>query len=346
MPEHRTLYRQPDRSAELAALMRRRILLLDGATGTLMQERKLVEADFRGKRFADHAADLKGNFDLLCLVRPDIVADGHRAYLDAGADVIETNTFSATAIAQADYGLEAVVAEINYAAARIARECADAAAADGRPRFVAGVLGPTNRTASISPDVTDPGKRNVRFDQLVAAYGEAALALADGGADIIMVETVFDTLNARAALYALDAMFEQEGFRLPVMVSGTITDASGRTLSGQTVEAFWNSVRHARPLAVGFNCALGAEQLRPHVEELSGLADTFVSVHPNAGLPNAFGGYDQDAATMAALIGEFADSGFVNIIGGCCGTTPEHLAAITEAVQGFRPRALPGAQAA
>ncbi|NHA15025.1 methionine synthase [Thioalkalivibrio sp. XN279] len=341
MPEQRARHRQPDRSAELAELMRRRILLLDGATGTLMQERKLVEADFRGERFAAHPSDLKGNFDLLCLVRPDIVADGHRAYLDAGADVIETNTFSATAIAQADYGLESAVADINYAAARIARECADAAAADGRPRFVAGVLGPTNRTASISPDVTDPGKRNVRFDQLVAAYREAALALADGGADILMVETVFDTLNARAALYALDAMFEEEGFRLPVMVSGTITDASGRTLSGQTVEAFWNSVRHARPLAVGFNCALGAEQLRPHVEELSGLADTFVSVHPNAGLPNAFGGYDQDAATMAALIGEFADSGFVNIIGGCCGTRPEHIAALAEAVRGKPPRVIP-----
>ncbi len=341
MPEQRPQHRQPDRSTELAALMRRRILLLDGATGTLMQERKLVEADFRGERFADHAADLKGNFDLLCVVRPDIVADVHRAYLDAGADIIETNTFSATAIAQADYGLESAVSDINYAAARIARECADAAAADGRPRFVAGVLGPTNRTASISPDVTDPGKRNVRFDQLVAAYREAALALADGGADILMVETVFDTLNARAALYALDAMFEEEGFRLPIMVSGTITDASGRTLSGQTVEAFWNSIRHARPLAVGFNCALGAEQLRPHIEELSGLADTFVSVHPNAGLPNAFGGYDQDAETMAGLVGEFAESGFVNVIGGCCGTRPEHIAALADAVRGKPPRVVP-----
>jgi len=341
MPEQRPQHRQPDRSAELAALMRRRVLLLDGATGTLMQERKLVEADFRGERFAAHPADLKGNFDLLCVVRPDIVADVHRAYLDAGADIIETNTFSATAIAQADYGLESAVPDINYAAARVARECADAAAADGRPRFVAGVLGPTNRTASISPDVTDPGKRNVRFDQLVAAYREAALALADGGADILMVETVFDTLNARAALYALDAMFEEEGFRLPIMVSGTITDASGRTLSGQTVEAFWNSIRHARPLAVGFNCALGAEQLRPHVEELSGLADTFVSVHPNAGLPNAFGGYDQDAETMAALVGEFAESGFVNVIGGCCGTRPEHIAALADAVRGKPPRVVP-----
>ncbi|MGD9386853.1 MAG: methionine synthase [Gammaproteobacteria bacterium] len=346
MPEHRPIHRQPDRTAELAELLRRRILLLDGATGTLMQARKLVEADFRGERFADHPADLKGNYDLLSLVRPDIVADVHRAYLDAGADIVETNTFSATSIAQADYGLEAVVAEMNYAAASIARECADAAAADGRPRFVAGVLGPTNRTASISPDVTDPGKRNVRFDELVAAYREAALGLADGGADLIMVETVFDTLNARAALYALDTLFEEEGFRLPVMVSGTITDASGRTLSGQTVEAFWNSIRHVRPLVVGFNCALGAEQLRPHIEELSGLADTFVSVHPNAGLPNAFGGYDQDAATMAALIEEFAESGFVNVVGGCCGTGPEHIAALAGAIRGKTPRVPPRRPAA
>ncbi|HRP35592.1 MAG TPA: methionine synthase, partial [Gammaproteobacteria bacterium] len=341
MPEQLQPRRQPDRSRQLAELLSRRILLLDGATGTLMQERKLTEADFRGERFPA-SADLKGNYDVLCLTRPDIVAGVHRAYLEAGADVIETNTFSATSIAQGDYGLQDCVVEMNFAAARIARECADAAAArDGRPRFVAGVLGPTNRTASISPDVSDPGKRNVRFDELVAAYREAALALADGGADIIMVETVFDTLNARAALYALEAMFDEEGFRLPVMVSGTITDASGRTLSGQTVEAFWNSVRHARPLVVGFNCALGAEQLRPHIEELSRLADTFVSVHPNAGLPNAFGGYDQDAATMAALIGEFADSGFVNLVGGCCGTRPEHIAALAEAIHGKAPRLVP-----
>ena len=341
MPEHATPRRQPDRSAELAALLARRILLLDGATGTVMQEKKLVEADFRGERFPDHA-DLKGNYDVLCLTRPEIVASVHRAYLEAGADIIETNTFSATSIAQSDYGLQDHVAEMNFAAARIARECADAAAsADGRPRFVAGVLGPTNRTASLSPDVSDPGKRNVRFDELVVAYREATLALADGGADIIMVETVFDTLNARAALYAVAALFEEEGFRLPVMVSGTITDASGRTLSGQTVEAFWNSVRHARPLAVGFNCALGAEQLRPHIEELSRLADTFVSVHPNAGLPNAFGGYDQDAETMAGLVGEFAQSGFVNLVGGCCGTRPEHIAALAAAVHGKAPRAVP-----
>ena len=341
MPEQLQPRRQPDRSRQLAEMLSRRILLLDGATGTLMQEKKLVEADFCGERFPDNA-DLKGNYDVLSLTRPEVVASVHRAYLEAGADVIETNTFSATSIAQGDYGLQDCVVEMNFAAARIARECADAATAkDGRPRFVAGVLGPTNRTASISPDVSDPGKRNVRFDELVAAYREAALALADGGADIIMVETVFDTLNARAALYALEAMFDEEGFRLPVMVSGTITDASGRTLSGQTVEAFWNSVRHARPLVVGFNCALGAEQLRPHIEELSRLADTFVSVHPNAGLPNAFGGYDQDAATMAELIGEFADSGFVNLVGGCCGTRPEHIAALAEAVRGKAPRLVP-----
>jgi 5-methyltetrahydrofolate--homocysteine methyltransferase len=341
MPEQAKTRRQPDRTAQLAELLSRRILLLDGATGTLMQEKKLVEADFCGERFAGHAG-LKGNFDVLSLTRPEIVAEVHRAYLQAGADIIETNTFSATSIAQSDYGLQDSVREMNFAAARIARECADAAAAaGGRPRFVAGVLGPTNRTASISPDVSDPGKRNVRFDELVAAYREAALALADGGADIIMVETVFDTLNARAALYALEVMFEEEGFRLPVMVSGTITDASGRTLSGQTVEAFWNSIRHARPLVVGFNCALGAEQLRPHIEELSRLADTFVSVHPNAGLPNAFGGYDQDAATMAALIGEFADSGFVNLVGGCCGTRPEHIAALADTMHGKPPRVVP-----
>jgi 5-methyltetrahydrofolate--homocysteine methyltransferase len=333
--------RQPDRSAELAELLARRILLLDGATGTLMQEKNLAETDFRGERFATHG-DLKGNYDVLSLTRPDVVADVHRAYLEAGADIIETNTFSATSIAQADYGLQEFVAEMNFEAARIARQCADAAtAADGRPRFVAGVLGPTNRTASISPDVSDPGKRNVRFDQLAEAYREAALALADGGADLLLVETVFDTLNARAALYAIQTLFEDEGFRLPIMVSGTITDASGRTLSGQTVEAFWNSVRHARPLVVGFNCALGAEQLRPHVEELSRLADTFVSAHPNAGLPNAFGGYDQDAETMGALIGEFADSGFVNLVGGCCGTRPEHIVAIAATVRGKAPRRVP-----
>jgi 5-methyltetrahydrofolate--homocysteine methyltransferase len=341
MPEQSKARRQPDRSAELAELLSRRILLLDGATGTLMQEKKLVEADFRGERFADRD-NLKGNFDVLSLTRPEVVADVHRAYFAAGADMVETNTFSATSIAQSDYGLQDHVKEMNFAAARIARECADAAeAADGRRRFVAGVLGPTNRTASISPDVSDPGKRNIRFDELVIAYREAALALADGGADLLMVETVFDTLNARAALYALEAMFDDEGFRLPVMVSGTITDASGRTLSGQTVEAFWNSVRHARPLIVGFNCALGAEQLRPHIEELSRLADTYVSVHPNAGLPNAFGGYDQDAETMAALIGEFADSGFVNLVGGCCGTRPAHIAALAAKLRGKAPRQVP-----
>src|SRR6056297_1511464 len=255
-----------------------------------MQEQALAEEDFRGERFAAHSHDLKGNFDLLSLTRPDIVAGGHEAYLAAGADIIETNTFSATAIAQADYGLQAAVADMNMAAARIARECADrAAAADGRPRFVAGVLGPTNRTASISPDVSDPGKRNVRFDELVGSYREAALALADGGADLLLVETVFDTLNARAALYALAVLFEEEGFRLPVMISGTITDASGRTLSGQTVEAFYNSLRHIKPISFGFNCALGAAELRQHIEELSGFASCHVNAHPKAGLPNEFG---------------------------------------------------------
>ncbi|MGD8424191.1 MAG: homocysteine S-methyltransferase family protein, partial [Gammaproteobacteria bacterium] len=326
----------------LTELMSERILVLDGAMGTMIQGLNLQEADFRGDRFAESEQDLAGNNDLLCLTRPELIEDIHRQYLQAGADIIETNTFNATAISQADYGLESIVRELNCAAAAIARRAADAAlAADGRPRFVAGVLGPTNRTASISPDVSDPAARNVDFDQLVETYADAAHGLLEGGSDILLVETVFDTLNAKAALFALAGVLEELDRDVPIMVSGTITDASGRTLSGQTTEAFWNSVSHASPLFVGLNCALGAEQLRPYVAELSRVADTFVSVHPNAGLPNEFGDYEQDADTMASLIREFAEEGLVNMVGGCCGTTPEHIARMADSVRGLAPRALP-----
>ena len=298
-----------DPNHPLAEALAERVLVLDGAIGTMQQSYGLQEADYRGKRFAGHNAALKGNGDVLSLTRPDVVEAIHRAYLDAGADIVETNTFTATRIAQADYGLEDLAEELNFASAAIARRAADAAASARRPRWVAGVLGPTNRSASISPDVGDPGARNVTFEELVVAYREAARGLIDGGADFIMIETVFDTLNAKAALFALDELFEN-GQRLPVMVSGTITDASGRTLSGQTPEAFWNSVRHAEPLIVGLNCALGPEALRPHVEELAQVASTFVSVHPNAGLPNAFGGYDETAEQVAETVGDFIARGW------------------------------------
>ena len=311
----------------LAQALAERVLVLDGATGTQQQAYNLQEADFRGERFAGHNQPLAGNGDVLSLTRPDVVDTTHRAYLEAGADIIETNTFTATRIAQADYGLEHAVRDLNFASAVIARKAADAFAADGRPRWVAGVLGPTNRSASISPDVSDPGARNVRFVELVTAYREAAEALIDGGVDLIMIETVFDTLNAKAALFALEELFDN-GRRLPVMVSGTITDLSGRTLSGQTPEAFWHSIRHAEPLIVGLNCALGPEALRPHVEALAAIATTFVSVHPNAGLPNEFGGYDETPEDMAATLGDFIDRGLVNMVGGCCGTTPAHIEAL------------------
>jgi 5-methyltetrahydrofolate--homocysteine methyltransferase len=326
----------------LAAQLKQRILVLDGATGTLQQGFRLTEADFRGTRFADHPHALKGNGDVLCLTQPDLVRGTHNAYLGVGADVIETNTFSATSIAQADYGLESCCYELNLTAARLARECADAASrrTPAKPRFVAGVLGPTNRTASISPDVNDPGFRNVSFEALVDAYAEAASGLLDGGADLLMLETIFDTLNAKAAIYALLGLFDERGSSVPLMISGTITDASGRTLSGQTPEAFLYSIAHARPLIVGLNCALGAEQLAPHLEALSRVAGTFVSVHPNAGLPNEFGGYDQSPDHMARLIGEFAGRGLVNLVGGCCGTGPDHIAAIVDAVAGCPPRAI------
>ncbi len=319
-----------------------RILVLDGAMGTMIQRHRLDEAAYRGERFADWGRDLKGANDLLTLTRPEVIASIHRAYLDAGADIIETNTFNANAPSLGDYGLEALVYELNLEAARLARRVADeASAAHGRPCFVAGALGPTNRTASISPDVNDPGKRNVAFDELRETYAEATRALIEGGADLLLVETVFDTLNAKAALYAVREVLDELGLDLPLMISGTITDASGRTLSGQTAEAFWNSVRHARPATIGFNCALGARQLRPYIEELSRLADTFVCAYPNAGLPNAFGEYDEQAAETAAFIADWAESGFLNVVGGCCGTTPEHIAAMARAVAGKPPRVPP-----
>ncbi|MHB1186332.1 methionine synthase [Thiobacillus sp.] len=331
------------RTALLHSLLAQRILVLDGAMGTMIQSYKLSEADYRGERFADFAHDVKGNNDLLCLTQPQIIKEIHAKYLAAGADILETNSFNATAISMADYHMEHLVPELNFAAARLAREVADEATAQNpdKPRFVAGVLGPTSRTATISPDVNDPGFRNVTFDQLRTAYLEAIDGLVKGGVDILIVETIFDTLNAKAALFAIEEYFEQHGLRLPVMISGTITDASGRTLSGQTGEAFWNSVRHARPLSIGFNCALGPDLLRQYVEELSNKADVLISAHPNAGLPNAFGEYDMDGAEMAVHIGEWARSGLLNIVGGCCGTTPAHIAAIAKAVEGVAPRVPP-----
>ena len=332
---------QPDRSAELRALMAQRILILDGAMGTMVQRRKLVEADYRGARFASHPKDLKGNNDLLCITRPDVIGGIHEAYLQAGADILETNSFNGTRVSQGEYGLAELAFELNVAAATLARGLADKYSTPDKPRFVAGVLGPTSRTASLSPDVNDPGARNVSFDQLVSDYLEAARGLAAGGADILLVETVFDTLNAKAALFAVEKFFDEARRRWPVMISGTITDASGRTLSGQTAEAFWNSLRHAQPLSFGFNCALGAKDLRPYVEELSKLADCMVSVHPNAGLPNAFGGYDEPPESMAAEIREWATSGLINIAGGCCGTSPDYIRAIAQALQGIAPRQTP-----
>ena len=340
---------------QLDALLATRILVLDGAMGTMVQSYRLAEEDYRGERFAcgfdrEHeptrdasvqpGSDLKGNNDLLTLTRPDVIAAIHTAYLDAGADLVETNTFNATSVSQADYKLEHLVYELNREGARLAREACDAATAKtpDQPRFVVGVLGPTSRTASISPDVNDPGFRNTSFDELRDTYREAAEGLVDGGADAIMVETIFDTLNAKAALYAIDELFEARGARLPVMISGTITDLSGRTLSGQTAEAFYASMRHSRPLSIGLNCALGAAELRPYVDVLSTVAECCVSTHPNAGLPNAFGEYDETPEQMAAIVGEFARSGLVNLVGGCCGTSPAHIRAIADAVAGLTPR--------
>ena len=334
---------RPDATEQLSAILRERILLLDGAMGTLIQQQGLDEPDYRGERFPGSEVDLKGDSDVLNLTRPDLIREIHRHYLDAGADVITTNTFTATSISQSDYGLGGVAYEMNRAAAALAREAADEVTAltPVRPRFVAGTLGPTNRTASISPDVNDPGARNVSFDELVAAYLEEARGLVDGGADLLMVETIFDTLNAKAAIFALETLFEERERRWPVMISGTITDASGRTLSGQVVEAFWNSVRHVRPFSVGLDCALGAGELRPYVAELHRLADCFVSTHPNNGLPNEFGEYDDSPDQFATVLAEFAHSGLVNLVGGCCGTTPDHIAALARASAGAAPRDLP-----
>lgn len=331
------------RTSAIYEAIQKRILILDGAMGTMIQRYKLTEADFRGERFTDHPSDLKGNNDLLLLTRPDVISAIHRAYLEAGADILETNTFNAQRISQADYHLEHVAYELNREGARIAREVADefTVLTPDKPRFVAGVLGPTNRTASMSRDVNDPAARAVTFDELVDNYKEATHGLMDGGADIILIETIFDTLNAKAAVFAVRRVFEERGVILPVMISGTIVDQAGRTLSGQTAEAFYNSLRHAKPLSMGFNCALGAEQLRPYVEELSTKAECYVSAHPNAGLPNVFGEYDQDPAYMAEIIREFAESGFLNVIGGCCGTTPDHIRAIAEVVATLPPRQLP-----
>lgn len=339
----------PGRAArieKLKALLETRVLVLDGPAGTYIQGRKLDEAAFRGERFADWSCDLKGNNDILILSRPDIIRDMHNAYLDAGADIIETNTFSATNIAQADYAMEDLAYELNVEGARLARACADAAATDDKPRFVAGAIGPTNRTASISPDVNDPGKRNTDFDELAQAYGAAARGLIEGGVDTILIETIFDTLNAKAAVFAMRDLFDELGFEVPLQLSVTITDQSGRTLSGQTSEAFWNAMRHAKPLSVGVNCALGPDLMRPYVAELARLADCYISAYPNAGLPNAFGGYDETPASMTTHLGEWAQSGLVNIVGGCCGATPAHIAAFSEAVRECDPRVPPSVETA
>ncbi len=359
-------WHNPERVAKLNAALSQRILVLDGAMGTMIQRHDLQESDYRGERLArgfdalfsadGHAHgdgcgcashDQKGNNDLLTLTQPQIIRDIHAAYLAAGADLVETNTFNSTAISLADYRLQHLVHELNREGAAIARAACDAAEQQtpDRPRFVVGILGPTSRTASLSPDVNDPGFRAVSFDELVHTYRDATDGLIEGGADAIMIETVFDTLNAKAALFAVEQSFDALGARLPVMVSGTITDASGRTLSGQTAEAFWYSLRHSRPLSIGLNCALGAKDLRAHVDVLSQVAEAYISTHPNAGLPNAFGGYDETPEDMAAVLEEFAEAGLLNIVGGCCGTTPEHIAAIAEAVGKHAPRMLPQQEA-
>ncbi len=330
------------RTAGLDQVLIERILVKDGATGTLLQGHRLDEADFRGQRFADHARDLKGANDLLCLTQPDIVREMHRQYLSAGADIITTNSFNANRLSMADYALEPWVAEMNRESARLAREmCDEAEAADGLPRYVMGSLGPTSRTASLSRDVNDPGARNVSFEDLDEAYLEAARALVEGGADWLAIETIFDTLNAKAAIFALETLWDELGYRLPLLISGTITDASGRTLNGQTVGAFWNTVRHARPFAVGLNCALGGKQLRPYAEELGRIADTYLSIYPNAGLPNAFGGYDETPQDACSVLAGMAREGTVNIVGGCCGTGPEHVRANKAAIEGLKPRLVP-----
>src|SRR5918997_784971 len=331
------------RISEFRALLKQRIIILDGAMGTMIQRYGLTEEDYRGERFKDYPRELKGNNDLLSITQPQIIRDIHEAVLEVGADIVETNTFSSTSIAQSDYGMEDLAYELNYESARLAREAADkyTEQTPDKPRFVAGAIGPTNRTASISPDVNNPGFRNVSFDELKEAYKEEAKGLVEGGVDLLLIETIFDTLNAKAAIFALKEYLEEENLDVPIMISGTITDASGRTLSGQTTEAFWNSVRHAEPLSVGLNCALGSKELRQYIEELSRVADIPVSAYPNAGLPNEFGEYDETPEMMADEVGEWAREGWLNIVGGCCGTTPEHIKAIAEAVSDCPPREIP-----
>src|SRR3984893_3856235 len=335
------------RAKAFMALLQERLVILDGAMGTMIQRHALSEEQFRGERFAEWRSDLRGNNDLLVITQPQIIGAIHRDYLLAGADIISTNTLNSNAVSRAVRGLQSLVGELNQAAARLARRVADEVAAEtGKPRFVAGALGPTSRTASLSPDVNDPGFRNISFDELVAGYSEAARALVDGGVDAILIETIFDTLNAKAALFAVREVLDGAGIDLPIIVSGTITDASGRTLSGQTTEAFWNSIRHARPAIVGLNCALGGKQLRPYIEELARIADTYVCAYPNAGLPNAFGEYDETPQQTAEILGEFAASGFVNMVGGCCGTTPEHIRAVVRAGADLPPRPVPSIEPA
>src|SRR5581483_8020104 len=333
--------------AFLDSLLASRILVLDGAMGTMIQRHTLAEADFRGARFASHVRELRGNNDLLTLTRPDVIAGIHHAYLAAGSDIIETNTFSSNTISQADYGLESLCYELNLEGARLARAAADewTQQTPDRPRFVAGSMGPTTKILSISPDVNNPSFRNMTFDELCAAYREQARGLIDGGVDLLLVETIVDTLNAKAAIVAIEELFDDRGSRIPVMISVTITDRSGRTLSGQTIDAFWTSIKHAKPFSVGVNCALGARDMRPYVAELARVADCYISCYPNAGLPNAFGQYDELPADTAAALRDFADSGFLNIVGGCCGTTPDHIRAIAAAVAPLRPRQVGGPSA-
>ena len=328
------------RAQQLPEILKQRIVILDGAMGTMIQRYKLTEADYRGTRFTEHHVDVKGNNELLLLTRPEVIREIHEQYLAAGADLIETNTFGATTVAQEDYDMAELAYEMNVVAAQIARAACDQYSTPDKPRFVAGAFGPTPRTASISPDVNDPGARNIDYEQLRAAYYEQGKGLLDGGADVFLVETIFDTLNAKAALFAIEQLFEDTGERLPVLISGTVTDASGRILSGQTVEAFWYSLRHAKPLTFGLNCALGGELMRPYIAELSKLCDCGVSCYPNAGLPNPMSdtGFDETPEITSHILQGFAHDGLVNLVGGCCGTTPEHIAAIAQAVKDFAPR--------
>jgi len=332
------------RAANLPRLLRERILILDGAMGTMIQRYKLTEADYRGARFTEHKVDVKGNNELLLLTRPQVISEIHEQYLAAGADIIETNTFGATSVAQEDYKMAELAYEMNVEAAKLARAACDKYSTPDKPRFVAGAFGPTPKTASISPDVNDPGARNVTFEQLRESYYEQGKGLLEGGADVFLVETIFDTLNAKACLFAIDQLFEDTGERLPVMISGTVTDASGRILSGQTVEAFWNSLRHVKPVTFGLNCALGATLMRPYIAELAKVCDVAISCYPNAGLPNPMSdtGFDETPEVTSSLVEEFAASGLVNLVGGCCGTTPEHIAAIAQRVANKTPRTWPG----